>query len=228
VGDGGVVSAMRWMAGITLLTACYDAVDPAPTGLVKLMPADTVSVADGVSLIGITATVDRRLPKSLWNVTFTTTLGVFSVNGTSTATVAADTTGTAVVYLRAPRDSGTATITATTDTVVLSRAVHYAPAAPERILLVPSAYSAAAATGTVQIAAQLLRDTGFVSAGVVLKFTASVGTVGTLSAPSDSTGTVMTVYTAPADSSFRGTATIAATVVGLPGVTDTTNIAIVP
>ncbi len=200
----------RFVLALGVLLACHDSVDPGATGLTSLGAAPDTVLANAVSETKLSATVD---PHSIapWSVTFTSTAGVFAETGTQAATQGADPTGLATVYLRAPRDSATATVTATVDTVVRSMTVYFALASVDSITLVPAALHV---PDSVQVTAYLRSNVGFPSPGVLLKFTAT-GSAGdstgqfTPVLPSDTTNVVNVQYYR--DSTYAGTVTIVAT-----------------
>jgi hypothetical protein len=194
----------------SVLLACHDSVDPVPSGLTALHATPDTVLADGVSQTAVTATVDTHLPIAFWSVTFTSTAGVFLESGTSTVTLGAGPAGVATVYLRAPRDSVTAMVTATADTVVRTTTVHFAFAPVDSMTVVPAALDVG---DSVQVTAYLSSNIGFPSPGVLLKFTAtssagdSTGQF-TPVVPSDTTNVVtVQYYRSP---TYVGTVTIAA------------------
>jgi hypothetical protein len=210
--QGDIVKRLVLAAGVLL--ACHDSVDPRVTGLTSFgVTPDTVP-ANAVSEAKVTATVDTHLPTALWSVTFTSTAGVFAENGTQTVTQGADATGHVTVYLRAPRDSVTATVTATADTVLQTKTAYFALASVDSIRLVPAALNV---MDSVQVTAYLRSNVGFPSPGVQLMFTATDSSnkpTGqfTPALPSDTTNVVIVQYYRA--SSYTGAVTIAATAPG--------------
>jgi hypothetical protein len=197
--------------------ACHDSVDPTPTGLASLTVAPATAPADGVTQVAVTAAVDVHLPVALWSVAFSSSAGIFTVSALPTAKLGASPDGLCTVYLQAPRDSATALVTATADTVARSATVMFQTAPVDSIDLEPAAPAVAAGPlNTVEISAHLLRVIGYPSPGVRVSFSATdtanmpLGTF-TTPLPSDTTNIVTTLYSTP-DSTYFGPVTITATV----------------
>ena len=218
------------------IVACYDVVDPSRNGVVNLAMADTAT-ADGASLTRVVATLEPLIADSLTHVTLSTTAGIFTVTGNSTATVIADKGGMALVYLRSPSDSTTAVVTAQSNAEMVTHTITFARAQPQWLSVSPAEFTVKSGYGNeVTFTATLHRNVGTPSPGIRLTFSASDTTAAhaplgsfIVSGPSDSGGAVTARYS-PGETDYRGRVivTVNTLSVGMtPALSDTTSVLVV-
>jgi hypothetical protein len=223
-GGGGGHSTASIACRLLLLTtlvmsACYEATSPVRARLALILP-DT-GTADGASLLHVSAIVDTTgLDASKRSIALTTTGGVFTMSGTASATMAVDARGQVLALLRAPSDSTTVLVTATSNGESTTHEIVFRRAMPDRIELVPDQSLLVAGPGhTLMLAATVRRVVGTPSTGLVLVFTAdstaSTGRITSVFLPStattDASGVVHVQMTVP-DTAARGPLIVRATV----------------
>ena len=173
--------------------------------------------ADGATQVRLIASMPAAAPTYNRSVTFTTTTGSFAQSsGTGNVTSATvDSTGTALVLLTAPRDSGLAVIAAFDGSNVAEDTVQFNRALPDTVEVDIDRFALKATpTDVATITLTLRRNTGKTSPGtpVTLRALAADGTdlglFGGISG-SDTSGQIVVRYTA-SETNYRGTVTIVA------------------
>jgi hypothetical protein len=211
--DGDAVKVSRE------ITVAFDAV---PASQVITLDAGRFEApADGASVTELVARIDPDVPPAQRVVSFTTTLGGLGSPNVTTAQVVANSTNEARIGLISPRDTGTATVTASINGLAVRGNVVFTDALPDRMSVrVLGAFRVAASFATkVTLSASLFRDTGTVSRGTDVTFEtvddSSGHAFGFFSAvtPSDVSGNVAAEFT-PGNTVERGVATITARVRG--------------
>jgi hypothetical protein len=158
------------LCAVAVVVACSADAGTPPfgnTGVLSIDPAAIVDTADGTRLVALAAHVDTSF-KAANSVSFVTTLGTFT-NGTATVTATPDSLGVARVYLKAPTDSSGGTVTATASTTARSINVLFVPAVPEWIA-VSGGTTAAKIGATGDVTATPVRVRGKVTPGGYIRF----------------------------------------------------------
>jgi hypothetical protein len=178
--------------------------------------------ADGATLTAITASIPADARADRRTVAFSTTAGTFE-GATREASVAADSSGQAVARLRAPLDTGEATVRVTAGGVTRVVTVRFDRAFPDTVLLDANPFGVRAdAAHAVIVTATLRRGVGRPSRLTPVTFTATApagGEVGRFGPAtlSDSTG-VVTVRFTPGVTAYRGPVVLQATAPRASGV----------
>jgi hypothetical protein len=201
------------VAAAALLAGC-EITDPPLRGILSLTPAPAAALADGSSIVLVTAVIDTAARPRNGEVKFTTTAGTLLPAAAATA----NDSGIARVQLKAPGDSATAIITATNGQVTRTAQVVFTPAPPTRLEVSASQFTLKAGLDqSVDVTVSLLRSPGTVSPGSLVTFSADSargtdGRFGVFSPPSvlASSATVTTKFTA-GSTDYRGPVTIRAT-----------------
>lgn len=161
-GAGAVVPALLAM----LAAACYEPTRP-PHHPPQLIVSDT-GTADGASLLPVGALIDTgSTPTDKRVITLATTAGVFTTSGTATTTIAADVDGRALVLLRAPVESTTASVAAAVNGETVAHTIVFHRALPVDIDVVPDSLALHARSGAaLGVTVYLRRPVGVPSAGL--------------------------------------------------------------
>jgi hypothetical protein len=190
--------------------------------------------ADGAFVTSVIARVANALPSEQRTVSFSTTAGTLGGTSSTTAQVRAGSDDLASVGLVSPRTTGVATVTASVNNLTARRTIEFTPAMPDDATLVVSGsfrLSASFATKAI-LRAQLLRDTGTVSRGIEVAWTATDDSTGNRfgywsgESQADTNGQVTAEFT-PGTTAERGEATLRVSVSGTD-VTAAVKVEIVP
>jgi hypothetical protein len=211
--DGDAVKVSRE------ITVAFDPV--AASQVIVLDVGRFEAPADGATVTDLIARIDPNVPPAQRLVTFTTSLGGLGSPNVTSAQVVANSTNEARIGLVSPRDTGTATVTASLNGLAVRGNVVFTDALPDRMSLrVVGAFRVGPTFATkVTLAATLFRDTGTVTRGTDVTFEAvddsSGHAFGFFSAitPSDVSGNVGAEFT-PGNTVERGVATVTARVRG--------------
>jgi hypothetical protein len=205
---------------VTLVFACFsicacDREGIAPSGsgpqLRGLTVTPSTAPADDATVVTVSAVVPAASPIALPQVVFNSTAGAFTASGTGTVVLAVSNDSSAIALLRAPARPTAAIVSASAGDTVLTTALSFTVAEPDSILVEPSTFTiSASATPEVTITALLYRSVGFVSSGILVNFSAPIGTFGA-SVVSNDSGAVHVRY-APGAVSDTVADTITATV----------------
>jgi hypothetical protein len=162
----------------------------------NLVLSPTRSVADGASLVRVSASIPLGSQANPRIITFVTDAGTFIASGSETTSVSVNSSGAASALLRAPSFAVMATVAASAGQSTVDSLLPFDTAFAQSIALQTSA-PAIRDTGTVPITvmAVLRRGSGIVTPGELVTFSVSAGQVG---APtlSDSTGLSQVTFTA--------------------------------
>jgi hypothetical protein len=184
-------------------------------GLIGFVPSSATGLADSASVITLTATLDRSGLAPGTTVTFTTTLGSllpFTAMGGSSSTVTAmsDTSGAVVAQLRAPHDTGTALLTATSGNITRTLTIFFGVASATSLQVLPMQPGLkSGASNSVPITVTLLRKSGSPTPRGMVHFYASLGQFSADSLVA--AGSSVTVSYTAGDTTYVGPVTIRAT-----------------
>jgi hypothetical protein len=224
-------AALAAATALLLGVGCRNITDAPDTGVTSLTATPPNSLADGMSVVLLSAVVDPALLHQTNEVKFTTTAGTLLPG----AAAVSNDSGIARVQLRAPADSAIALVTATAGKVTRSVQVSFAPALASHVEVSSSKFAIKSGLdATTDITAMLLRSVGTPSPGSTVTFSAdslrgSSGDFGRFSNPSvlATTPKVTTQFTAGA-TSYRGPVVIRATAMRAgQAVTSSTTIQII-
>jgi hypothetical protein len=190
--------------------------------------------ADGATVTNAVARVASALPSEQRNVSFTTTAGTLGAAGATSAQVRAGTDDLAVIGVVSPRTVATAVVTASVNNLTARRTLEFTHAYPDGIsLAVLGSFRLTASFSTkASLRAELVRDSGSVTRGTEVRFTATDDSTGnefgfwSAISPSDASGVATAEFT-PGNTAERGEATIRASVPGT-GLAATVKVEIVP
>jgi hypothetical protein len=195
--------------------ACSSFLEPLPTPRLLSIDIAESAIADGATLTTVVVRVDTTIAVDKRAVTLTTSAGSFVGDA---HTIVPDATGTAIALLQSPNDSTTAMVRAEVNGVVTAAQIVFRRARPERIDLLPGAFTLKAGIDNeLTVTAKVRRTVGTPSPGAVVSFAATDGSaehrpVGTFlpaTAVVDAQGVATVRYTS-ADSTMRGPVTIRA------------------
>jgi hypothetical protein len=197
-----------------------------PADLLRISTSGSTGLADGATPIHVFADISSGLPSDQRTVTFTTTLGSFADTGTKTTTATADSSNRATVDLVSSA-AGQARVTAAVASTSASATVSFSPTLPDSIVVSTDkpAIKASLDDSTV-VTATLLRNpgSGSVTTGTVVSYRVVDPASGKdlnfiirgVTPSNDAHVSQATVIAG--NTSFRGIATIQATVAGSPAV----------
>ncbi len=206
-----------WAVGLLPLVLSCGSYDPhdhvvAPS-VTTFSVAPRNALADGSGLVMLTCVVPATATDKA--VTFNALGATFAGTTANSVKVAADPSGVATAYLRAPRVSGTVRVWSVTSVTTVVDSVIFDRAYPTRLALEPDKFVVTGSTGETSITVSLGRIVGMPSDGLVLSAAArdtlgaSQGQLGAL-LPSTSTeaGATAKVRWSVAGSPYRGRVTI--------------------
>jgi hypothetical protein len=209
-----------------LSTSSADSSVPPPALTLAVTPlADSVATAaDSFSTIRISATTNAGRNPFASPVFLSTDLGTFVSTGTSTISIPVSATDSvATATLRAPRTVGLSYIHGASGSALAVTAINFVRAYPDTIFL-KLARTTVTLGDTITVIATLRRDSGFVTPGTRISFSAvgskgqPVGAVESLGV-SDSTEQISVFYSTADTTGYTGLITI--TVSTLSGSTIT-------
>jgi hypothetical protein len=205
-------------------------VAPGPAELLRISTSGSTAPADGATPIHVFADIAPGLPAAQRTVTFTTTLGSFAdTAGAKTTTATADSSNRATADLVSAA-AGQARVTATVASTSASTTVSFSPALPDSIVVsTDKAAIKASLDDSTVVTATLLRSpgSGTVTTGTVVSFRVVDPATGkdlnfiirSITPSNDAHVSQATVIAG--NTSFRGIATIQATVAGSTAVGQT-------
>ncbi len=197
-----------------------------PNDLLRLSTSPSVGTADGATPVHVFADLSSGLPAGQRTVTFTTTLGTFADSKTATTMVTADSGNRATADLVSPA-AGQARITATVANTSATTLVDFSAALPETIVVSPDKPAIKASLDdSTTVTATLFRSVGTVTPGTVVTYKvidpatkADLHFIIRSVTPSNSSQQSQAVVIA-GNTTFRGTATIVASVGSVQGTAD--------
>ena len=192
-----------------------------PSDVIVLNVGSTEAPADGASVTDVVARIASDVPSAQRLITFTTTLGTLGGASATSLQARADTSNEAHVGLVSPRDTGTAVVTATLNGLAARGSVVFSRALPDSMSLsiLGSFKISASFSSKIVLLADLYRDTGTVTRGTEVEFSATDDSTGRSFGhfsgvtPSDAQGKVSADFT-PGNTGERGEATLTARVRG--------------
>jgi hypothetical protein len=198
-----------------------------PADIIAIIEPRSLTPADGVTTVRITARVASDLPAGRRRVTFRTSLGGFVPGRVGEFSAEADGSDSASADLSS-LVSGEAHVTATVDGSTSETYVRFIPALPDRILLGISSATLRAG-GSVTITVTLLRSIGTVTARLPVELSAETergAAIGTFSGNAVAENGVASITFYPGQTLYVGAVVIRASVEG--GAAGTARIDILP
>jgi hypothetical protein len=194
-----------------------------PSDLIALAASPDSAPADGVTAVHVIAAIAPGLAAGQRTVTFTTTLGAFADSQARTTMATADSSNHATVDLASP-SAGQARVTGTVAQTSAQTTATFTPALPDSIIVSPDKPAIKASLDdSTTVTVTLLRSVGTVTKGTVVSYrvvdsqSRDLGFLIRSVSPSNDMGVSQAVVIA-GNTSFRGTATIVATVAGASAV----------
>lgn len=197
--------------------------DPNAPGVLALSLSAQQAPADGATVVQVTGTVDRDTRGDARTLTFTTGGGVFTDNGKTEVTAAADENGVVRVGLQAPGTAGLVRVRVSAGGAQRVDSVTFTRALPEQLLV--DAEKFAVSQGIeheIKVTAQFRRAVGAVTPGAAVTFHAfradTQEEIGQFGVPSlsDAAGQVTVRYT-PGATPYRSRIRIVAATSGAAG-----------
>jgi hypothetical protein len=180
---GKYTRAARTSTVVWLILSCASEDKPtsptdcgiAPERLLAVTATPDTALADGASLVTVTASIPSNLYSGKRTVDFTITSGSFSPSGNANASAAADACGTAIVLVRSPKGAGLGVIGAAFGPFkAVFDTITFRQAWPEKVVVDAGVFQLpAGAASETAVVVHLLRSTGGVSEGVPVDFVAT-------------------------------------------------------